>query len=74
MNCHVATAPCSSEKLTEAIVVPAINTLKNITNRQMVLDSLLYSGALCTSLAQRYPTQSGKTTAFMTVITINHRL
>jgi len=60
MNGHVATAPCSSEKLIEAIVVPAINALKNITKYQMVLDSLRYCGAFCTNLAQRYPMQPDK--------------
>jgi hypothetical protein len=60
MNGHVATAPCSSEKLTVAIVVPAIKILKNIIKYQVTLDSLRYCGAFCTNLAQRYPMQPGE--------------
>jgi hypothetical protein len=46
MNCHAATAPCSSDKLTVAIVVPAINTLKNKETCRGGLLLPRYSGAL----------------------------
>lgn len=45
MNGHAATAPCSSEKLTVAIVVPAINMLKNMINCWGALRLLRYCGA-----------------------------